>query len=66
MVNDDLKTNAEGYPDPTAYQAIKQMDKDEKRFHKLLNSIFIICDLAGFEIEGRIILRDKRTGYIWR
>jgi hypothetical protein len=25
-----------------------------------------LCELAGFEIEGRIILVDKRNGRVWR
>jgi hypothetical protein len=69
MIKDDMRVNAEGYFDPTAYEAIKRVDKvckEEERFHKLLTSIFTICDLAGFQIEGRIVLKDKKTGYIWR
>lgn len=58
--------NAERYSDPTAYAAIKRVDKDEEKFHKLLHAIFSLCDLAGFQIEGRIILTDKKTGRIWR
>lgn len=62
---DDLKRNASGYYDPTAYEAIKKVDEDEK-FHKLLHTIFYICKLAGFEIEGRIVLTDIETGRTWR
>lgn len=62
--------NPEGYPDPTAYKAIKNVEKsspeDEERFHKLLNTIFTICELAGFHIEGRIAIKDCKTGKIWR
>lgn len=39
---------------------------EEERFHKLLYAIFDICELANFEIEGRIILVDKQTGRVWR
>ena len=41
-------------------------DRDYDRFHKLLALIFKMCDLAGFEIEGRIVIKDKVTGKIWR
>lgn len=68
--------NPEGYPDPTAYSAINNVEKaqiesktspeDEERFHKLLNTIFTICELAGFHIEGRIAIKDCKTGEIWR
>ena len=65
---DDLKKNAEGYSDPTAYHAIKRAEGDDDfdRFHKLLDSIFTICELSDFHIEGRIVVKDKRTGKIWR
>ena len=62
----DLKRNASGYFDPTAYAALKKIDEENERFQKLLSTIFYICDLAGFRIEGRIVLRDKRTGKVWR
>lgn len=60
------KRNSEGYSDPTAYQAMKNIEAEEERFHKLLYAIFDICELANFEIEGRIVLVDKRTGRVWR
>lgn len=63
---DDLRKNAEGYLDLTAYEAMKHMEKEDERFHKLLHTIFYLCELAGFEIEGRIVLVDKKSGRIWR
>ena len=66
MNDRDLRKNAEGYSDPTAYKAIKNIDKEYERFHKLLHTIFYICKVAGFKIEGRIVLVDKKTGRIWR
>lgn len=67
ILNDrDLRRNAEGYPDPTAYQAMKNLDKEDDRFHKLLFTIFNICELAGFQIEGRIVLVDKSNGRVWK
>lgn len=47
----NLRKNAEGYSDPTAYEAIKSADADDERFHKLLNTIFTICELSGFHLE---------------
>lgn len=41
-------------------------DHDYERFRKLLALIFKMCDLAGFEIEGRIAIKDKATGKVWR
>jgi len=65
-VNENPRKNYEGYSDPTAYEAIKNVDTDDERFHKLLNTIFTICELSGFHLEERIILRDTQTGKIWR
>ena len=64
--NQDFKRNASGYVDPTAYEAVKNIDAETERFQKLLNTIFYICEIAGFHVEERIVLKDKRTGRIWR
>lgn len=61
-----LRKNSEGYSDPTAYEAIRNTGKDEERFHKVLDMIFSICELSDFHVEERIIIKDKRTGKIWR
>lgn len=61
----EFRKNNEGYSDPTAYEALCSIEAEE-RFQKLLKTIFAICELAGFSLEGRIVLRDKRTGKIWR
>lgn len=66
MNDRDLRRNASGCPDPTAYQAIKNIDREDENFHKLLHTIFNICELSGFRIEGRIVLVDEVTGKIWR
>lgn len=60
------KRNKEGYMDLTAYEALKNCDEEEKRFNKLLHIIFGICELAGFKVEGRIVLVDKESGKVWR
>lgn len=65
-MGNDLKRNASGYIDPTAYEAITNIESENERFKKLLNSIFNICDLADFEIMGRIVLVDKRSGKVWK
>ena len=65
----DPRRNASGYMDLTAFEAIRNVEREaeaEKRYKKLLSTIFYICDLAGFHIEGRLTIRDKKTGKIWR
>ena len=59
MTAKDDRKNAEGYNDPTAYNAIKNVEQE-------LNTLFSLCELADFHIEGRVVLKDKRTGKVWR
>ena len=66
MNDRELKRNGSGYVDPTAYRAMKNIDKESERFYKLLNTIFNMCELSGFSVEGRIVLKDKKTGKVWR
>lgn len=66
MVKDDFKRNGEGYSDPTAFEAIKKVDQDLERIQKLLTAIFAVCEAADFHVEERIILKDKRSGKIWK
>lgn len=60
------RCNAEGYSDPTAFEALRNLEREDERFHRLLHTLFYLCELAGFEIEGRIILVDKRNGRVWK
>lgn len=66
MANKDPKKNSSGCLDLTAYEAIQNIEKEEKaefeRCSKVSRMIFDICELAGFSVIGRINLRDKRTG----
>lgn len=62
----DLKRNGSGCKDPTAERAIQKADSERKRHDSLMYHIFYICQLAGFSVEGRIILKDKKTGKVWR
>ena len=64
--DDHIRKNASGYSDPTAYQAIKNIENEDDKFHKLLDTIFNICELSGFHLEERIVLKDKNTGKVYR
>lgn len=64
--DEDIRKNASGYSDPTAYQAIKNVESEDERFHKLLETIFNICELSDFHLEERIVLKDKNTGKVYR
>lgn len=60
------KRNAEGYSDPTAYAALKNIEREEAQVQKLRSAIAQICDLAGFKVQGKVSLIDKRSGKVWR
>ena len=69
MIEDNkLKRNASGCYDPTAYVAITKVDTEAEytRFKKLLNIIYKLCDICNFSIEEHIVLKDKKTGKVWR
>lgn len=61
----DLKYNQSGYIDPTAYEAISNVIKEEKELDKrvrdLISVLRSIIDWAGFELINRIEIRHKRT-----
>lgn len=63
---ENLHKNGSGYVDPTAYKAIKKVVADENKVSKLIKTLQAVAHLAGFEIEGRITLIDKKTGDVWR
>ena len=68
--DNELLRNASGYVDPTAYNAIKkvdaELDAESWRFHELLDVIFDIMELTDFELVGRITVKDKRTGKVYK
>ena len=65
------KYNASGYYDPTPYNAIRnieraEMDEREILANKVIKTIQNVAHLAGFDIVGRITLKDNKTGKEWR
>lgn len=74
MSNDNLSRNAEHYADPTPGTAMRNIRKEEyqKEAARLLQiSILVpmlrqIAEWSGFDIIGRIPLRDKATGKEYR
>lgn len=74
MNKDNMGRNAEHYADPTPAAAMKNIRKEERQKDAatmLQISILVpllrqMADIAGFEIMGRIPLRDKATGKEYR
>lgn len=66
----DLYYNGEGYSDPTAYSALKNVVKEEneieQRAFKLIKAIKALIRLSGFETIERIKIRDVDSGKEFR
>lgn len=63
------KKNMEGYADLTPYQALRpklsQADiEDARRMDKAIKSAKRTLSIAGFDVIGRITLKNRRTGKI--
>lgn len=62
--------NSEAYADPTAYNGIKNVMKEESELDKqvgdLVHVFKVICGLAGFEIVGRVQFKHKKSGKIFK
>ena len=69
MNDGNLSKNGSNYYDPTAARAIRHADKlikdEDVRLKKLLGTIFNMCELSGFHIENRLVVKDKKTGKIY-
>lgn len=62
------KRNKSGCLDLTAYEAIKRADieMEHERLHRMIDILHTVCELNDFHIEEHVVLRDKRTGKVWR
>lgn len=69
-----MHKNSEGYPDPTAGVAWSNIRREERqqeaeRMAVISNLIPVMkqtAELVGFEVVGRIALKDKATGREYR
>lgn len=67
-MSNDIKHNAEGYKDSTAYKAIMAIEETKRRRLKeqaehdeLIKHIRYIVDLAGFKLTDRVRLINKES-----
>lgn len=64
--------NQEGYMDLTRHDAVENITREERekreraRVTKLVHTVFYICNIAGFDVVDRIVLKDRKTGKVWR
>ena len=57
---------ANGYRNALVQQIKDAGQELINRAESMVHTLFYLCELADFEIEGRIILVDKRNGRVWR
>lgn len=60
------RLNGSGCKDLTAYEAIKNIDKTDNLVNGLIKTVKSLVDICGFEIIGRIGLRNKVSGKEYR
>ncbi len=60
-----IHKNGEGYPGPLEFLAVKDAKRPPKPVKDVINVLRTVASLAGFEIVGRIHLKDRETGREW-
>lgn len=64
------KYSPEGYPDPTAYEAMTHIAQEEtdveNRANALIKVLKFIIRNCGFELLARIEMKDSKTGRCFR
>lgn len=58
--------NHEGYRDPTAYDAIKNITDEEEKVAVLIHIIKTILRICGFDLIRRIEIRSHKSGREYR
>ena len=66
----NLRFNGEGYYDPTAYEGMRPLVKEEaeiqNKLNKLITVLKLVIDLAGFDLIARIQVRQRKSGKEFR
>ncbi len=58
--------NGSGCKDLTAYEAIKNVDKPDDLVNHLIKLMKQLAEICGFEVIGRIGLKNKFSGKEYR
>jgi hypothetical protein len=70
MANNNPMFNGSGCKDPTAYEAVNHVSKEEhelnQKVHTLVKLTKELINFAGFELVGRIQIKHKKTGKEFR
>lgn len=65
-MNQDIKYNASGYRDVVAEKAIRAADRTPHEITELVDVIKKIAGAYGYDVEGRIAFKDKKTNMIYK
>lgn len=67
---DNPKYNSEGYYDPTAYAGLRSVIQEENVLERDVNALVkvlkYIISKSGFELIGRIEIKDKKSGRVFK
>ena len=68
-MNKNEKFNSEGYYDPTPFKAMKNINREHDKERNILAKKTIktlqnVAHLAGFDIVGKITLKEHNSGKI--
>lgn len=66
MNQNDIKYNASGYRDKVAETAIRKADRTPPEITELVDVIKKISGAYGYDVEGRIVFRCKKTNMIYK
>lgn len=66
MQSNKPNTNAEGYADPTAYEALSSITEREKRIGAMIKGFKLILAAMDCSLYERVIVKDKTTGRVYR
>ena len=58
--------NASGAYDPTFYEIAKKEMQDIRRFKNFLKIVFTAAEMGGFQVMEHIVVKDKRTGKLYK
>lgn len=61
-----MHRNKEGYPDPTAGDAIREADRPPELVSWYIKIIKNLAEIFDLEVIGRVTVKDKSTGRIYR
>jgi len=65
-MENDLKYNGSGYRDVTAEKAIRSADHTPRELSELVDVIKKIAGAYGYDVDGRIAFRDRKTKIVYR